>query len=354
VNSVYAGGAFGRKDGTHSEAVHIAKAIGGSAPVKLIWTREDDLQHSFYRPMYIHRMTVGLDGAGNITAWHHRIVGQSIFPWEPVNGVDFVSVDGAANIPYDIPNILVDLHTTETGVPINTLRGTAGAHTAYSVETMLDDVAAKTGRDPLELRRTLMARDPNTKDIDILSIAEADRPTVFAEYPRQLRTLELAAERAGWGTRLGRGRGRGLAVHYGFLTSVAMVAEVTARNDETFHVDRVVCAVDCGVAVNPDIVRSQIEGSVAWGLSILLHGAITLDEGVVEQSNFHDYRVVRMDQMPHVEVHIVPSEAPPTGVGQVGVATVAPAVANALFAATGQRVRRLPFSAAPRRRHDRA
>ncbi|CAM4014812.1 molybdopterin cofactor-binding domain-containing protein [Kibdelosporangium persicum] len=344
VHSVYAGGSFGRKDGTTLEAVEILRAIGGSAPVKLVWTREDDLRHSFYRPMYVHRMTVGLDRRGDITAWHHRIVGQSIFPWEPVNGVDWVSVDGAGNIPYDIPNILVDLHTTQTGVPINTLRGTAGAHTVYSVETMLDDVAARTGRDPLALRRQLMSRDPNTKQIEILSIAEADRPTVFAEFPRQRRTLELAARRAGWGSRLGRGRGRGLAVHYGFLTSVAMVAEVTAHR-ETFRVDRVVCAVDCGIAVNPDIVRSQIEGSVAWGLSIMLDGAITLDRGVVQQSGFHDYRVLRMDQMPKVEVHIMPSSAPPKGVGQVAVATVAPAVANALFAATGRRVRRLPFSA---------
>ncbi|AXB41547.1 xanthine dehydrogenase family protein molybdopterin-binding subunit [Amycolatopsis albispora] len=345
INSVYAGGSFGRKDGTTNEAVEIARAIGGNTPVKLLWTREDDLRHSFYRPMYVHRVTVGLDDANAITAWRHTIVGQSIFPWEPVNGVDWVSVDGAANIPYDIPNILVDLHTTEVGVPINTLRGTAGAHTAYSVETMLDDVAAETGRDPLALRQELMARDPHLKDIDILSIAEADRPTVFAEYPRQLKTLELAAERAGWGTS-GTKSGRGLAVHYGFLTSVAMVAEVTVRGDRTFRVDRVVCAVDCGVAVNPDIVRGQIEGSVAWGLSIMLHGAITLDRGVVQQSNFDDYAVLRMDQMPRVEVHIVPSEAPPTGVGQVAVATVAPAVANALFAATGQRVRRLPFGSA--------
>jgi isoquinoline 1-oxidoreductase beta subunit len=348
VNSVYAGGSFGRKDGTTNEAVEVAKAIGGRAPVKVMWTREDEIRHSFYRPMYVERVTVGLDHGGDITAWQHRIVGQPIFPPERrVNGVDWVSVDGAANIPYDIPNILVDLHPTENGVPIGTLRGTAASHTCYSVETMLDDVAAEVGRDPLELRRTLMARDPNTKDIDILSIAEDDpffRP-VFHDYPRQLRTLELAAERAGWGTGLGRGRGRGLATNYGFLTSVAMVAEVTAHEDGTFHVDRMVCAVDCGVAVNPDIVRSQIEGSVAWGLSIMLHGAITLDEGVVEQSTYRDYQVVRIDQMPRVEVHIVPSDAPPRGVGQVGVATVAPAVANALFAATGRRVRRLPFSA---------
>ncbi|MGH2531084.1 MAG: molybdopterin cofactor-binding domain-containing protein [Thermomicrobiales bacterium] len=344
VNSVYGGGSFGRKDNTPSEAVEIVHTIAGVAPVKLIWTREDDIRHSFYRPMYLHRVTVGLDDAGAITAWHHRIVGQSIFPFEPVNGVDFVSVDGAANTPYDFPNILVDLHTTETGVPINTLRGTAGTHTAYSVETVLDDIASETGRDPLELRQTLLARDPNQKDIDVLSIIDADRPTTFAEHPRQLRTLELAAEQAGWGTPLPAGRGRGLAVHYGFLSIAAMVAEVTTHDDGTFHVDRVVCAIDCGVAVNPDIVRSQIEGSIAWGLGTMLYGAITLDGGVVEQSSFDDYRVLRMDEMPRVEVHIVPSLEPSTGAGQPGVAPIAPAVANALFAATGQRVRTLPFN----------
>ncbi|MDQ3692900.1 MAG: molybdopterin-dependent oxidoreductase, partial [Chloroflexota bacterium] len=206
VHAVYAGGNFGRSN-SPVEAVEIARAIAGVAPVKLIWTRRDDFWHGTYRPMYLHRVTVGLDAAGGITAWHHRIVGQSIFPWEPVNGVDFVSVDGAANTPYDFPNILVDLHTTETGVPPNTLRGTSATHTAYTVETVLDDVARATGRDPLELRQSLLARDPNEKAIDVLAIAEADRPTAFAPHPRQLRTLELAAERAGWGEPLPAGGG---------------------------------------------------------------------------------------------------------------------------------------------------
>nr|MBA2519081.1 xanthine dehydrogenase family protein molybdopterin-binding subunit [Chloroflexia bacterium] len=342
VHAIYAGGNFGRSS-SPVEAVEIARAIAGAAPVKLIWTRQDDFWHGTYRPMYLHRVTVGLDEAGDITAWHHRIVGQSIFPFEPVNGVDFVSVDGAANTPYDIPNILVDLHTTETGVPPNTLRGTSATHTAYTVETVLDDVARATGRDPLELRQSLLARDPNEKAIDVLAIAEADRPTAFAQHPRQPRTLELAAERAGWGDPLPAGRGRGLAVHYGFQSSAAMVAEVTTRDDGTFHVDRVVCAIDCGVAINPDIVRTQVEGSVAWGLGTLLYGAITLDEGIIEQTTFDDYRVLRIDQMPRVEVHIVPTLESPTGAGQIGVAPVAPAVANALFAATGERVRSLPY-----------
>lgn len=281
--------------------------------------------------------------ADAIIAWHHRIVGQSIFPDEAVNGVDFVSVDGAANTPYDFPNILVDVHSTETGVPPNTLRGTSATHTAFTVETVLDDIARETGRDPLQLRQSLMSRDPNEKEIDVLSISEADRSTAFAEHPRQLRTLELAAERAGWGTPMPAGQDRGFAVHYGFHSSAAMVAEVTAHADGTFRVDRVVCAIDCGVAVNPDIVRSQVEGSVAWGLGLMLYGAITLDGGVIEQSSFRDYRVLRMDEMPRVEVHILPSLASPTGAGQIAVATVAPAVANAIFAATGERVRTLPI-----------
>ncbi len=343
VNSVYAGGNFGRSN-SPVEAVEIARAIEGVAPVKLIWTRADDFRHGTYRPMYLHRVTVGLDDAGDITAWHHRIVGQSIFPYEPVNGIDFVSVDGAANTPYDIPNILVDLITTETGVPPNTLRGTSATHTAYSVETVLDDIAHETGRDPLELRQALLARDPVLKEIDVLSIIDADRPAAFAQFPRQLRTLELAAERAGWGPPRPAGQGRGLAVHYGFQSSVAMVADVTTHADGTFHVERVVCAIDCGIAVNPDIVRSQVEGSIAWGLGAMRYGAITLDEGVIEQTSFDDYQVPRMDEMPRVEVHIVPSNESPTGAGQIAVATVAPAVANALFAATGRRVRALPFN----------
>jgi len=349
VHSVYAGGSFGRRGGTSIEAVEIARATGGAAPVKLIWTREDDIRGGGYRPMYLHRVSAGLDQEGGIIAWHHRIVGQSIFADMPAwlaNGVDLVSVGGAANIPYDIPNILVELHSPKVGIPIRTWRGNPGNHTAFAIETMLDDIARETGRDPLELRRTLLARDPRQKEIRELAFPEFLREEAFAEHPRDLRVLELAAQRAGWGTPLPSGRGRGLALHYSFASSVAMVAEVTASSDDGFKVDRVVCAIDCGMAVNPDIVRAQMEGSIAWGLGAMLHSAITLDGGVVEQANFDDYQVLRIDEMPKVEVHIMPSSKQPTAAGEPGVPPIAPAVANALFAATGRRVRTLPFARA--------
>ncbi len=244
------------------------------------------------------------------------------------NGIDATSVEGASNLPYAIPNLAVDLHSPKIGVPVQWWRSVGSTHTAYSTETFIDELAAAAGKDPVEFRRALLAK-----------------------HPRHLGVLDLAAKQSGWGTPLAAGkagekRGRGIAVHESFGTFVAQVAEVTVKPDNKFSVDRVVCAVDCGVAVNPDNVRAQMEGGIGFGLSAALHGAITIKDGAVEQSNFHDYPILRINEMPAVDVHIVPSTAEPTGVGEPGTPVIAPAVANALAAATGKRVRTLPMKLA--------
>jgi isoquinoline 1-oxidoreductase beta subunit len=235
-------------------------------------------------------------------------------------------VEGASTLPYDIPNIAVDLHSPQIGVPVQWWRSVGSTHTAFSTETFLDELAATAGKDPYELRRALLDK-----------------------HPRHRGALELAAQKAGWGTPLAAGkagerRGRGIGVHESFNTYVAEVAEVTVKPDGSFTVDRVVCAVDCGIAVNPDVIRAQMEGGIGYGLSAALHGAITLKDGMVEQSNFHDYQPLRINEMPVIEVHIVPSSEMPTGVGEPGTPVVAPAVVNALRAATGKRIRKLPIA----------
>jgi isoquinoline 1-oxidoreductase beta subunit len=335
LNMLFAGGSFGRRANAGSdylvEAAHIAKAIGGRAPVKLVWTREDDMRGGLYRPLYLHRLAAGLDAQGKPTAWTHRIVGQSIAAGTPLegflvkNGVDHTSVEGAANLPYAIPNLHVDLHSPRLGVPVLWWRSVGSTHTAFATETFLDELAQAAGQDPLQFRRGLLAG-----------------------HPRHLGVLEAAAAGAGWGKPLAPGasgekRGRGIAVHESFGSFVAQVAEVTVRGDGSIRVDRVVCAVDCGIAVNPDVIRAQMEGGIGFGLTAALYGEITLNEGRVEQSNFTDYPLLRIGEMPRVEVHIVASQEKPSGVGEPGVPVIAPAVANALFAATGQRLRKLPL-----------
>ncbi len=336
INTLYAGGSFGRRASKDSdyvlEAAQIVKAIAGKAPVKLVWLREDDMRAGYFRPLFHHAMEAALDGSGNITAWRHRLVGQSIVAGSPFekmlvkDGVDAVSVEGAANLPYAIPNLTVELHTpTNIMVPVLWWRSVGSSHTAYSTETFFDELAAAAGKDPVALRLELLA-----------------------EHPRHAGVLKLAAEKAGWGTTLksgkaGERRGRGIAVHESFNSYVAQVAEVTVKADGTIKVDRVVCAVDCGVAINPDNIRAQVEGSVGFALSAALHGEITLREGRVEQGNFDSYPSLHIGEMPAVEVHIVASTKAPTGIGEPGVPSVAPAVANAIAAATGKRCYRLPF-----------
>jgi isoquinoline 1-oxidoreductase subunit beta len=349
VHSVYGGSSFGGGGGGAYTAAEVAHAIGERFPVKLLQTREDMMREDRYRPMYVHKLTAGLDEHGNLIAWHHRIVGQSIFAGQGgyvTNGVDITSVGGASNIPYDIPNILVDLHSTTSAIPVGAWRSVGDSHTAFAIETFLDDIAHAAGRDPLEFRRALLAKDPRQKQILEFAVDDHFRASTFAKFPRDRQVLELVAAKAGWGTPLPAGKGRGIAVHYSFRTSVAHVAEVTVGADGSVKVDRMVCAIDCGVPINPDIIRAQMEGGVAFGLSSILHERITVKAGSVEQSNFHDYRLLRIDEMPKVEVHIVQSTEAPTGIGEPVVPTVGPAVSNAIFAATGKRVRTLPLSPA--------
>ncbi len=340
IHMLYAGGSFGRRANPDSdyllEAGQIVKAIGGRAPVKLVWTREDDTRAGYYRPMYYHSLRAGLDAQGNIVAWQQRIVGQSILAGTAFEamlvkgGIDATSVEGAANLPYAIPNLTVELHSPKLPVPVQWWRSVGSTHTAYSTETFIDELAAAVGKDPVAFRLALLGG-----------------------HPRHAGVLKLAVDKAGWDRplapgRVGEKRGRGVAVHESFNTFVAQVAEVTVRPDGSFRVDRVVCAVDCGIAVNPDVITAQMEGGIGYGLSAALHGAITLKDGAVEQSNFHDYPVLRINEMPAVEVYIVPSAEKPTGVGEPGTPVIAPALANALAAATGRRLRVLPLAGALR------
>jgi isoquinoline 1-oxidoreductase beta subunit len=331
IHTLYAGGSFGRRANVWSdyivEAVSIAKAYGADGtPIKLQWTREDDIHGGLYRPMYFHKMEAGLNEKKELIGWRHVIVGQSIMAGGPFavmikNGVDPTSVEGASTIAYDIPNIDVDLATTQSGVPVLWWRVVGSSHTTFAVEAFIDEVAYAAGKDPFTFRRDLLEHEPRMKAV-----------------------LELAADKAGWSSGpLPKGRGRGIAVAEAFKTYVAQVAEVTVDEAGRVTVDRVVCAVDCGIAINPDVIAAQMEGGIGFGLGAVMYGAITLKDGRVDQDNFNNYRVLRMNEMPKVEVHIVPSAVPPTGVGEPGVAPIGPAVANAIFAATGRRVHVLPF-----------
>ncbi len=321
INTLFAGGSFGRRANPQAdyvmEAAVIAKVANTSAPVKLVWTREEDTRGGFYRPMYYHKLKAGLDAQGNIIAWQHRIVGQQVMA-----GVDQMSVEGASNLPYAIPNLSVELHTTKIGVPVQWWRSVGSTHTAYSTECFLDDIARSVGKDPVQLRRDLLK-----------------------DKPRHLAVLNLAAEKANWGKASTNGKVQGIALHESFNTVVAQVVDV-AREGNGYKLNNVTCAVDCGIAVNPTIVAMQMESGIGYGLSAALTGAITLKNGEVEQSNFHDYTVLRLRQMPAVDVHIMPSTNDPTGVGEPGVPPIAPALANAVAGLSGNPVRTLPLMAA--------
>ncbi|MEP7210801.1 MAG: xanthine dehydrogenase family protein molybdopterin-binding subunit [Alphaproteobacteria bacterium] len=321
-----AGGSFGRKatpDGDlATEAAQIAKHLNGRAPVKLMWSREDDIRTGKYRPINVHRMTARIDG-GKIEAWGDRTAIQSIMdgtPFGTPGKPDVSAIEGAHDIPYKIPNISVDVHFTHSPVTVLWWRSVGHTHTAFAKEHFFDQAAKEAGKDPLELRRAMLAGNP-----------------------RLLGVLNLAAEKAGWSKPLPAGRGRGVAVHKAFDTYVAEVAEVTVKPDGTFSIDRVVCAVDCGIVVNPDVVRAQMEGGIGYGLSAALGEAVTLKDGVPVPTNFYDYPPLRLAQMPKVEVYIMPSTEAPTGVGEPGLPPAAPAVANALFAVTGKAIHKLPM-----------
>ncbi len=339
ITQLYAGGSFGRRANPHSdyllEAVSIAKGAydqGHKVPVKLVWTREEDTHGGYYRPANVHRIRAALDADGKPLVWQQRIVGQSIMQGTAFakamikDSIDSSSVEGAADLTYAIPNLRVELHSPQLPVTVQWWRSVGHTHTAYSTECMMDELATAAGKDPVAFRHDLLKADDRRRGV-----------------------LMLAAEKAGWHAALkagakGEKRGRGVAVHKSFNTYVAQVAEVTVKADGSYHVDRVVCAVDCGLAINPDVIRAQMEGGIGYGLSAILHDAITLKAGRVQQSNFDSYVPLRLKEMPVIEVHIMPSAQPPTGVGEPGTPVVGPAVANALFAATGKRIRKLPIA----------
>ena len=337
IHTTFLGGGFGRRANVASdfvvEATHVAKGL--DRPVKLVWTREDDIRGGYYRPMAVHRLEAVLGPADASTteppglaprAWRQRIVSQSIVAGSPFaamikDGVDPTCVEGAADSPYvtAIPDHRVDLHAVANGVPVLWWRSVGHTHTAFAVESFVDELAHAARRDPLEFRRALLAKSPRVRAV-----------------------LELAAAKAGWGSPPPPGTGRGLAVHESFGSIVAQVAEVAVEGGQ-IRVRRVTAAVDCGICVNPLGVRAQIESAVVFGLSAALHSELTMKAGRVVESNFHDYRVLRLHEMPQVEVHIVDSREKSGGAGEPGTPPIAPAVANAVFALTGKRLRRLPL-----------
>jgi len=330
VHTVFLGGAFGRRATPQcdfvSEAVHIAKASGQF--IKMVWTREDDIHGAYFRPAFVHKVRAGINDDGMPVAWEHNMAGQSIMAGSPFeammkDGIDPASVEGVADSPYlsDIPDHYVGLHSPRYQLPVLWYRSVGHTHTATVMECMIDELANAAGKDPLEYRRALLKN-----------------------HPRHLAALNLAAEKAGWGSPLPAGRFRGIAVHESFLSYVAQVAEVSVDDHGQIKVHKVVCAIDCGLAVNPDGVRAQMESGINFGVSSCLYGEITLAKGKVQQSNFHDYRIARMNDTPlDIEVHIVNSTEKMGGAGEPGVPPVAPAIANAVFAATGKRLRNLPF-----------
>ena len=328
VHNHLLGGGFGRRLEADyvAQAVRIAKHV--DAPVKVVWTREEDIQHDVYRPYYYDRIAAGVDPRGKPVAWTHRIVGPAIIarylPPAFKDGRDVDAVDGAEQLLYDIPAIRVEhVRHEEPVVPTGFWRGVGVTHNCFVVESFIDELAAAARQDPVAFRRALLGKSP-----------------------RALAVLDLAVKEAGRGS-LPRGRGRGVALMYSsWDTYVAQVAEVETTGSGEIRIHRIVCAVDCGTVVNPDIVKAQIESGVVYGISAALWGQVTLKNGRVEQSNFHDYRALRMNEAPRIEVHLVRSSEKPGGIGEPGTAVTAPALANAIYAATGKRLRKLPLQPA--------
>ncbi len=336
INVTLVGGGFGRRVNPDFvvEAVEVSHAA--DAPVKVVWTREDDIQHDFYRPASYQRLTAGLDENGVPVSWHHHIVSTSIRAYYQPNhpAPEQQEIQGAVSFPYAVPNARVEYTPAISSVPRGWWRSVADSHTAFAVESFVDELATEAGKDPYELRKSLL-RDHRR--------VATPSPEEVLDTERLKGVLQLAADRAGWGKPLARGQGRGIAAHFSFRSYVAQVAEVSVRPDGSVQVHRVVCAIDCGRVVNPNIVAAQMEGGIVFGLTAALNGNITIQGGRVQQSNFDDYPLLRIYEMPVVEVYPVPSQEPPGGIGEVAVPVIAPAVANAVFAATGTRIRRLPI-----------
>src|SRR5438128_2610521 len=326
VNNHLIGGGFGRRleaDGV-IRAVQIAQHVDG--PVKVVWTREEDIQHDMYRPYWFDRFSAGLDANGMPVAWNHRFAGSSVLSrWAPPffnNGLDPDTTEGAIDLVYALPNMHVEYVRVEPpGIPTAFWRSVGPSHNVFVTESFIDELAAAAKQDPVAYRRALLDKSPRAKAV-----------------------LDLAAEKAGWGQPLPGRAGRGVSLQFVFATYMAQVAEVEVSKDGAVRVRRVVCAVDCGTVVNPDTVRAQIQSAVIFGISAALHGEITLKDGRVEQSNFHDYQVLRMNETPAIEVYTVNSTEPPGGMGEAGTSAITPAVTNAIYAATGRRIRKLPVA----------
>ncbi|WP_419829746.1 molybdopterin cofactor-binding domain-containing protein [Methylobacterium sp.] len=330
LHSNWAGGSFGRRATPTAdylaEAATVFKAAGETAPIHLVWTREDDMAGGYYRPTVLHKVRAGIDAKGAVVGWDHVMVGKSIMigsPFEAMivkNGIDSTTVEGASDTPYALPAYRFGVHNGREGVPVLWWRSVGHTHTAHVMEVMIDELAHAADVDPVAYRLSLLTQAPRLSGV-----------------------LKLAADKAGWSDKpQEKGRGLGVAVHESFGSYVAMVADVTAQ-DSGIRVNRIVAAVDVGVAVNPDVIRAQVEGAVGFALSAVLRNRITLKEGQVQEHNFDAYEPTRMSEMPQVAVHIVPSQAAPTGIGEPGVPVLAPAIANAVFSATGQRLRSLPL-----------
>ena len=335
INVTLLGGGFGRRINPDFvvDAAEISKAAG--APVQMVWSREQDLQHDYYRPCSLHRMRGGLDAAGRPIAWSHRYVSTSIgaFYNPETKEPESDELGGAADLPFAVPNVRVEYSPVDSRVPRGWWRSVESSFNAFVVESFLDEMASAAGKDPLRLRQDLL-REPRRIPYPM--------PDVVLETARLKGVIDLVAEKTPWGAPLGKGQGRGIAAHYSFRSYCAMAAEVEVSDEGALSVRRIVAAIDCGRVVHPGLVAAQMESAVVFGLTAGLKSEITIEEGHVAQSNFNDYEMLRIDEMPQVETYIVPSPEPPTGVGEPGVPVVAPAVFNAVFAATGRRIRRLP------------
>jgi isoquinoline 1-oxidoreductase beta subunit len=322
------GGGFGRRleiDGV-TRAVQIAQQVDG--PVKVVWTREEDIQHDMYRPYWFDRFSAGLDAQGMPVAWHHRFAGSSVIArWLPPgfkNGLDPDSIDGAINLVYALPNMRVEyLRVEPPGIPTAFWRSVGPSHTVFVVESFIDELAAAAKQDAVAYRRTLLDQSPRAKAV-----------------------LDLAAKKANWGEPLPARSGRGVSLQFVFGTYMAQVAEIEVAKSGEVRVRRVVCALDCGSPVNPDTIQAQVEGAIIFGITAALHGEITLKNGRVEQTNFHTYQMLRIEEAPAIEVYIVPSSEGPGGMGEAGTSAIVPAIANAIFAASGKRLRKMPVDPA--------
>jgi isoquinoline 1-oxidoreductase beta subunit len=330
LHTTFLGGGFGRRANPQSdfvvEAVHVAKAAGAPVQVKVIWTREDDMRGGWYRPAFLHAIEGGVDANGNPVSWKSRLVGQSIMAGTPFEAAmlkgkayDPASVEGIDDLPYAIPNVAVEYHKADINVPVQWLRSVGHSHTAFAAECFIDELAGLAQRDPYQFRRELLQKQA-----------------------RHLGVLDLAAEKAGWGKPLPKGRGRGIAVHFAFGSYSAHVAEVSVT-DGKVRVLRMVCAIDCGQYVNPGIIAAQTEGGAIFGASAALYQELTFDNGRLQQTNFHTFPAMRINESPQIETHIVENNEKAGGIGEPGVPCAAPAIANAVFAVTGKRIRRLPI-----------